>query len=267
MCGKNIKRRKTEPIGKYNKRELCSPECRIEATRKKRPPRTCTVCGKEYVRNGNKQGASNYAKSLFCSPKCFYESRRTVLKDKYCEYCGKKFSRIRDEVNKRCVKDWIEQRFCSRTCAGKAKTIDKEKRCEYCGELFSRGDKEDARRFVLRRFCSVKCSHALRAEKLYGSLLRRECLLCGRELTRKLGPKSPESNARFAIRKFCNLRCKGIWAHVQAENRRSAKDAAKKLVEKPKATARSTATANISQKELSLQHKRDVLSVAASLRG
>lgn len=128
-----------------NVHHFCNKECRrlfqlsAKNPQRKRKPRICKICNKEFE-------VANYSTQKYCSSKCYGRHLSTIPKEspkkikKVCQTCSTEY-----EV-------WAyrkDSRFCSRKCkydAGR-KTIS----CLNCG------NKVVLPRYLDRRFCSVEC--------------------------------------------------------------------------------------------------------------
>lgn len=102
---------------------------------------TCKTCRTEY---------QSYKKGGFCSQSCYWQSLKTENVTRVCLTCSEEFLPKEKKVKK-------AQKYCSRSCSGKANPIhplvEKKTYTCACGLVFS--DYAS----INRVFCSLKCSY------------------------------------------------------------------------------------------------------------
>lgn len=85
------------------------------------------------------------------------------------------------------------QRFCSRTCQGKAQRKAPNATCKRCGSAFARPPSGD------RRYCSQRCGWDARVDRAWATV---RCLNCNAEFGRRSQPSWSK-----AKRVFCSTLC------------------------------------------------------------
>jgi len=182
--------------------------------------RVCKQCGKEFRARYPASGA------CYCSRACFAQSQQVRVN---CRTCGKSFRRdCADQVycSKACY--GVSRRkpgssplvrlntclscgapvpktgtkYCSRSCAARGRVqyddAARERQCAHCGRTFL-----VAQYHWQRRFCSRICASAA---SVYLPLLKKKCLMCGKEFQTKK-----------ARRKYCSQDCKKAHQRVRWE--------------------------------------------------
>ena len=130
--------------------------------------KTCEYCGKEFPRKTD--SIARYMKRKYCSLSCSSRSHSTRVLNNICQYCGKEINRKTWTHPAGNSKDYTDRKYCCLECVGKAKTANKAKEIELIHD--------------------------------------RQCLQCGRELTRNIYREGTwESMRSFSTRKFCGISC------------------------------------------------------------
>ena len=142
---------------------------------------TCIQCGKSFETHICHLEAG---RSKFCSRECYgafkhISGTKTII----CEQCGKEFERIK----------YMNQRFCSRKCSGKAGRTRQLVKCLNCGKEFYSvpARLNDGKDSCCSRECALEYKKRLRPKVV--------CENCGKHFT--TFPSTPN-------RKFCSNSCK-----------------------------------------------------------
>jgi hypothetical protein len=254
VCKKVLVKRATESRPQFALRQCCSIACKHLNQFVSKGTHRCPSCLKTFV--------PKESSTVFCSHKCFCKGTRIEIADKRCLNCGEKISRHVEGKKSRCTKDFDKRQFCSRRCAGEAKYKLIDKRCEYCGKNMFRDAPDEARNFRRKRFCNRKCIARYAADKRYGDKIYKECVYCGRELTRKKVGKHEidETPACLAVRKFCGSRCWGLWKNYKAQQKKRALAAAKQSASVQEDSARWDATVQAKRNKWKLDLQNNVIS-------
>lgn len=135
---------------------------------------------------------------------------------KTCELCGSVFYRTNKRLSK---KEFMEQRYCCKSCAMKARAMERKKKdpnqmpswahpktCEHCGKEFWPHKTEARNTFERRRFCGLDCMYAWRVEQSGRTPETKTCPVCGKTFERKPGGKK----SNFRVQVYCSRKCSGI---------------------------------------------------------
>jgi len=171
----------------------------------------CEWCGKKFDRNPSEIG-----KNIFCSKKCFHKalSERPSLNGNHrggkyvgCVICGKYHYRTPTQLkltkyytcSRKCYGKWESQNLVGKKASNyKGRLI--KKRCDNC-------NKEYETRFLLQKFCSIKCKGRFQTKKSTKKII---CMNCGKEF---IATKSSIKWARIrgSERNFCSVKCRGRY--------------------------------------------------------
>jgi len=254
VCKRVLVKRASESRPQFALRQYCSIPCKHLGQFVSKVARKCPSCLKSF--------SPKEKSSVFCSTECWHKGTSIEIEDKRCRNCGAVMSRRVPGKRARCTKDFNKREFCSRRCAGESKSYLIEKRCEYCGNYMFMDNPAEARHSRRKRFCNRACIARFNADKKYGERIHKECIYCGRELTRKKVGKHEidETPACLAVRKFCGSRCWGLWKNYKAQQKKRAFAAAKKSASVQEASARWDATVQEKRNKWKLDLQNNVLS-------
>lgn len=163
---------------------FCSRICAGASARKSALPRylPCEQCGASFPTLGRA------GKPRFCSSACFGLSQRTPPVSFVCESCGQACQRSHAAGGNR------QYRFCSRSCASKARRTRFSVPCRECGSAVMTSLTLQAS--GKGRFCSVTCARRGRRPPK-----QRPCMTCGVDFSYSRG-KRPA--------KYCSRACASV---------------------------------------------------------
>lgn len=163
---------------------FCSAECFGESIRKE-PKKTikCKGCNATFEKN-------SCSPKVFCSSQC--KERFYKQESRSCEYCNDTFKAYRYQKN----------RFCSKACVDESQSKNSliKRNCDTCDSVYETRD-------VKSRFCSLACSHFLKAKAI-----TTLCNHCGETFLAEYLP-----NRKHRI--FCSNACRLDSAKKKGLNR------------------------------------------------
>lgn len=157
----------------FHERKTCSKTCSDKIKGPNRlptPPKTCVICGREFVIGPNERSTASFRKKITCSRSCAnvliarrrdpqtYAHSPLDLGERICVVCQSPFIRREGEAST----DFRKRETCSKECgvrlSGERQRIaDPERYCEVCGVRLERYATEKPKQFLVRTTCGGSC--------------------------------------------------------------------------------------------------------------